>query len=159
MAFWNSRILWAAIRWLIQRQFPQVSHLTGQTLADWLAKPDSVKPMLLDVRTQAEYDVSHLPEAIRVDPQLEDMTQLDLPTHPVPIVTYCSVGYRSAAFAQRLLAAGCPQVSNLEGSIFQWANQGHPVYHDGTPVHQVHPYNSLWGYLLQPQLRADVSAR
>ncbi|MGH7937844.1 MAG: rhodanese-like domain-containing protein, partial [Bryobacteraceae bacterium] len=72
------------------------------------------------------------------------------------IVTYCSVGYRSAGMARRLHAAGFTRVQNLEGSIFEWANEHRPLVHDGKAATQVHPYDALWGRLLQPEVRAPL---
>jgi hypothetical protein len=43
---------------------------------------------------------------------------------------------------------------NLEGSIFQWANECRPVYRDAAEVQQVHPYDGIWGKLLDKDLRA-----
>jgi hypothetical protein len=71
-----------------------------------------------------------------------------------PIVTYCSVGYRSAAFAKKLSEAGYRNGTNLEGSIFRWANENRPLVHDGQPTDKVHPYNRLWGILLDKSHRA-----
>jgi 3-mercaptopyruvate sulfurtransferase SseA len=71
-------------------------------------------------------------------------------------VTYCSVGYRSGAFAKKLQTTGYTNVKNMSGSIFRWANEGRPVERDDHRVEKVHPYNSVWGKLLKPQLRADV---
>ena len=110
--------------------------------------------MLLDVREPAEFAVSHLADARQVDPRA-DPARLDLPKNR-PIVTYCSVGYRSAEFAERMRQAGFDDVRNLEGSIFQWAEEDRPVVRDGRPVKQVHPYNKTWGLLLKPTARADV---
>jgi hypothetical protein len=39
-------------------------------------------------------------------------------------------------------------VFNLEGSLFQWANEGRPVYRDDVPVQAIHPYDARWGRLL-----------
>jgi Rhodanese-related sulfurtransferase len=73
--------------------------------------------LLLDVRTQAEYAVSYLPGARRVDPNARVGILSRLP--PVrPIVVYCAAGYRSAELAQRLIAAGLRNVYNMEGWIF-----------------------------------------
>jgi hypothetical protein len=72
------------------------------------------------------------------------------------IVTYCSVGYRSAALALRLHAAGYRYVENLEGSIFEWANENRPLVHDGKPTDRVHPYNAVWEMLLDKDRRARV---
>ena len=80
-----------------------------------------------------------------------------LTARDAPIVTYCSVGYRSSAVAERLEEQGYTRVWNLEGSIFEWANQGLPVVRDGEEVSQVHPYNRRWGRLLDKQLRAYSS--
>jgi hypothetical protein len=74
------------------------------------------------------------------------------------VVVYCSVGWRSAALADRLLAAGLDDVHNLRGSIFDWANKGLPLVRDGEPAREVHPYGRLWGLLLRPELRANGSA-
>ena len=65
------------------------------------------------------------------------------------------MGYRSARIADRLETAGFRDVRNLTGSIFQWANEGRPVVRDGEPVREVHPYDAVWGRLLDRDLRAD----
>jgi hypothetical protein len=75
----------------------------------------------------------------------------------LPIVTYCSVGYRSGAFAERLRSAGFTNVVNLEGSIFRWANEGRPLFRSARPVTEVHPYNRTWGLLLKEDRRAGVA--
>jgi 3-mercaptopyruvate sulfurtransferase SseA len=74
----------------------------------------------------------------------------------VPVVTYCAVGYRSAEFATRLRAAGFTHVQNLEGSIFQWANEHRPLVRDGTSASRVHPYSKSWGRLLADDARAPL---
>ena len=137
-----------------RHKFPTVQDIQTRGLASWLDDPQRPQPVLLDVREPAEFDVSHLAKARRVQPG-SDPSKLNLPKHQ-PIVTYCSVGYRSADYAQQLQKAGYTDVRNLEGSIFQWANEGRPVFKDGLPADKVHPYNNLWGKLLKPSLRADV---
>lgn len=72
------------------------------------------------------------------------------------IVVYCSVGVRSAQFAEKLQQAGYPNVYNLNGSIFEWANENRPLYQGQQQVTQVHPYNSFWGKLLVPNYRAKI---
>ena len=136
-------VTWPAIKARIAKEFPNVKSIGTAELAK--VEP---KPVLLDVRTAAEFDVSHLAGARRADPEAT-AASVALPKN-TPIVTYCSVGYRSAKFAQRLQDAGFTNVRNLEGSIFQWANEGRPI----EPAGKVHPYNSKWGALLNPTLRA-----
>ena len=74
------------------------------------------------------------------------------------VVCYCSVGYRSSLVAQRLYRhykeqeKTCPPLHNLEGGLFQWANEGRPLAISNT----VHPYSSAWGKLLDSKLRAQM---
>jgi rhodanese-related sulfurtransferase len=145
---------WTLVRRRIAKEFPNVPQITTGDLAAWLADEQRAKPILLDVRKGEEFAVSHLAGARRVDPEAL-ATQLDL-AKDTPIVTYCSVGYRSSALAERLRQAGYTQVQNLDGSIFQWANEDRPLVRDGKPATQVHPYSALWGGLLKRERRAPL---
>jgi rhodanese-related sulfurtransferase len=145
---------------LVHERFPDVRHLTPAELAAWMADTNRMPPLLLDVRTRAEYGVSHLPGARQVDPESPAARLLPmLPTNAPVVVVYCSVGYRSADCATRLLRAGFTNVLNLEGSIFQWANEGRPLESEGRPVRLVHPYSEGFGKLLLPELRAPATPR
>jgi rhodanese-related sulfurtransferase len=104
------------------------------------------------VRTAAEFAVSHLPDALWLDPATPtSLTPVFLQGKPLdtPIAFYCSVGYRSAIMGDRLQKAGYTQVVNLAGSIFQWANVGRAVYQSDRVVSTVHPYNRFFGWLLR----------
>lgn len=141
------------IKHLINRKYPSVAPLTTKELAQWLDTQSKPQPTLLDARTQPEYELSHIQQAERIDPYHPNLEAL---THSkdIPIVVYCSVGYRSAKIAQQLQQAGFSHVYNLEGSIFQWANEERPVYENNRPTTKVHPYNGLWGQLLNSRFRA-----
>ena len=147
----------AAVEAGIRKKFPHVARVSTGALAGEMERGPG--PALLDVRTPEEFAVSHLRGARRIDPDAPPAALAELPKD-ADIVTYCSVGYRSAGLAERLRAAGYTRVRNLEGSIFQWANEGRPVYRDGQQVEQVeqveqvHPYNATWGKLLKPRLRS-----
>ena len=145
---------WSIVDWKIAHDFPQVKRISPADLAAWLQDAKRPPPLLLDVRTAAEYEVSHLQKAERVQPG-SPATAVRIPKDQ-PIVTYCSVGYRSGAFAQTLERAGYTHVMNMEGSIFKWANEGRPVYRDGEQVEKIHPYNETWGRLLYKARRASV---
>jgi len=147
---------WALIDAKIRHDFPQVKRITTADLAAWLNDPERAVPLLLDVRTRAEFDVSHLRDAVHVEPEAP-VSAVHFPKDQ-PLVTYCSVGYRSGAFAEKLRSAGYSKVSNLEGSIFRWANEGRPLFRDGKTVSKVHPYNRTWGLLLQKKYRAEEEA-
>lgn len=145
---------WALVNAKIRSEFPDVRRITTADLAAWLADARRPAPLLLDVRTRAEYEVSHLAGARHVPPGAEASAIREGKDRL--IVTYCSVGYRSGAFAQKLREAGFTNVVNLEGSIFRWANEGRPVFRGSREVREVHPYNRTWGLLLKKERRADV---
>jgi rhodanese-related sulfurtransferase len=147
---------WFLLKHSLRSKFGGENWITTQQLADWLVDNNRPAPVLLDVRTPAEWKVSHLPGARLVDPKADAKTAAgDLPKD-APIVTYCAVGYRSGVMAQRLRAAGYAKVQNLEGSIFQWANEHRPLMRDGKRVTQVHPYSASRGRLLEPDVRAPL---
>lgn len=139
----------------VAEKFDDVPQLSTSDLAAWLADPDSKPPQLLDTREPEEFAVSHLPGAIRIDPDATAVQIRSIIDTTHPVVTYCSVGYRSSEIADRLIKAGAPNVMNLEGSIFKWANEGRPLVRDGMPVQRVHPYSSRYAEMLQPNLRSE----
>jgi rhodanese-related sulfurtransferase len=147
---------WFFLKQSLRHRFPKVEWITTAQLADWLADKQRKPPVLLDVRTEEEWNVSHLPGARRVEPNasIEKVTP-GIPKE-TPIVTYCAVGYRSGALATKLREAGFTSVRNLEGSIFQWANEHRPLVREDKLVTIVHPYSSLWGRLLTDDARAPL---
>jgi len=137
---------WEAVKTAIRSDYPTVKHVSTGKLAYWLQQGDPV--VLIDARKHEEYVVSHLAGAKRASNVEEVLAALEEITLNSPVVVYCSVGYRSSALVQDIEGLGFTEVFNLEGSIFQWANEGRPVYRDGMKVEVVHPYDSEWGKLL-----------
>lgn len=139
---------------VIHVQFADVPEMTPAEIDTWLSNKKQPTPVLLDVRSQREFQVSHLPGARRVTPGM--VPKLDVPKS-TPIVTYCSVGYRSAGCARALRAMGFKHVWNMEGSIFEWAKEGRPLVDaTGASTTKVHPYNRYWGWLLTGRNTAEV---
>jgi len=138
----------AVARRLVRDRFPDVRQITTAHLAGWLADPRREPPVLLDVRTEDEFNVSHLPNAVRnISPEALASGK--------PVVAYCSIGWRSSERAQQMIRDGFTNVFNLEGSIFAWAGEGRPLESAGRPVHTVHPFDATWGRLLPDSLRSD----
>lgn len=144
----------AGLRPWISLRFPGLDWVETGTLADWLVKEREPALALLDARTEEEFAISHLRGAVRVDPDEDALDPLDLPRN-TPVVVYCSVGYRSGAVAARLAASGFERVYNLEGGIFQWANEGRVVVRGEAAVKVVHPYSRTWGRYLDEELRSE----
>ncbi|MBD2039735.1 rhodanese-like domain-containing protein [Microcoleus sp. FACHB-672] len=137
-------------------KFPDIQWISTKKLAHWLEDPAQLKPLLLDARTEAEYAVSHLKAAQRIDPRVPELAALKEIAFDQPIIVYCSVGYRSAGVAQKLQKAGFNRVYNLEGSIFKWANENRPIFKEGLPAQLVHPYDAFWGKLVECRCRAAI---
>ena len=105
---------------------------------------------LLDTRSPSEYQVSHLKNAQFADYDNFKLADVSLPDKNKPIVVYCSVGYRSERIGEKLKEAGYKNVYNLYGGIFQWKNEGLPVYNpEGEKTDSVHTYNKRWGKWLE----------
>jgi rhodanese-related sulfurtransferase len=149
-------IHWFLLKKSLEHRFPEVAWITTEELANWLADKGQPAPLLLDVRTPEEWNVSHLPGARHAEPKAPLESVTGGIAKETPIVTYCAVGYRSAEMAKRLRTAGFTNVRNLEGSIFEWANEHRPLVRDEQPVSSVHPYNALWGRLLAEEVRAPL---
>ena len=159
---------WGKVRDELLRRFPAVDHIDGTMLERWIrdARGNAEKqgPLLLDVRTDSEFAVSHLPGARRVgvgaSPDemglFTDAEKRDADFRR-PIVLYCAVGYESSEVGERLKRLGFTRVQMLEGGIFRWANEGRPL--EGAPgslAKTVHPGTSPNAQLLKRSLRLDT---
>jgi len=145
-------LAWDDVDRLIQEDFPGVPSVTTAELVDALA--DGRDIVLLDVREEAEFAVSHLLGAQRVTSAGGASDILENSGPDPLVVAYCAVGYRSAALVKELRERGIANAVNLEGSIFAWANAGLPVYRGVLEVDEVHPFDDTWGTLLDRGLWA-----
>ena len=143
---------WPELKRRIREKFSRVQHLSTEQLAERLkSAPNAL--ILLDTRSAAEYAVSRIANAMHA-PDVA-AAQAVLAQHAgKTAVLYCSVGYRSAALVEKLqelsAASVSAQVFNLEGSMFEWANQGRAV----ALSTKVHPFNKAWSGLLKRDLWA-----
>ena len=139
-------------------KFPDVKWIVTRDLARWREDPARPQPVLLDARTEAEYDVSHLQGARRMDPYRPSLVGLMRFPKDTPIVVYSSAGYRGARVASWLGESGYLNVLNLGSSLFQWVNEGRPVFQGDRLAEVAHPYDGRWGWgwLLEGKYRAQV---
>lgn len=144
---------WAVDRYLAQK-FDGVATITTAEAAAALGTPEP--PLLLDTREPDEYATSHLPGARHLPPDADPAEVLADVPRDRPVLVYCSVGWRSARFAQRMAAAGFTDVRNVEGSIFRWAIEGRPLVDAaGAPTERVHAFGPPWSWLVPPARRAE----
>ena len=142
-----------SVKQAVRKKFPTVRQVSTAELAAWLADTNRAQPLLLDVRDKEEFAVSHLRGAKNF--QTVGQVKTALPSNPPPLVVYCSVGYRSSSLVEKLQRAGVTNVANLEGSLFEWANEGRPLHRGTNEVREVHGYSRKWSGLLH----ADVPVK
>jgi len=89
--------------------------------ADAKARMDSGDTIvILDVRTQEEYDAGHIAGAILVPNEtIADKQPQLLPDLDAEILVYCRSGNRSAQAAKKLIAIGYTNVADF-GGIIDW---------------------------------------
>ena len=143
---------WPELKARIRSRYPAVPQLTVSALRDWLRDTTRPPPLLLDVRTPEDFADGHLEGAVRVDSVGDALRRLRQRPAGVSAVLYCSVGQRSSALADALLARGAGSIYNLEGSVFEWANEGQPVVASDGRTGKVHPYDREWDVLLRREL-------
>jgi rhodanese-related sulfurtransferase len=141
------------IKAIVRVVFPSVSQLNTGTLSEWFQQSNP-SLLLVDVRSPEEFAVSHLPGAVNLQTAAQIAAAVN-ERKPPRTVLYCSVGFRSSRLAHALARQGLRGVMNLEGSIFQWANEGRAVYQGNREVHTVHPYGKRWAGLLKDGLASD----
>lgn len=133
-----------------------VPNLKYSDLDEIIASEELNQYVIFDTRSMEEYETSHIRQAIQLDPTIipEDFdkkySEVISNKH---VVFYCSVGYRSSAILQQLqevsLKAGAISLQNLRGGIFRWYNEDLQVINEDGITNEIHPYDTLWGFLLK----------
>jgi len=106
----------------IRTRYPAVSRIDVAAAAEWIEAKTGPLPVVIDVRTRAEYDFSHLPGAIHMAPS-------EIPPvgpsgkEAAQLIVYDTVGADSSAVAMRLTQLAYKHVMVLDGGIFEWANR------------------------------------
>ncbi len=105
---------------------------------------------LLDTRGKDEFGISHLKYAREVGYLWFDMRDVyDIPKNAT-IIMYCAIGNRSSKIAEKLIKAGYKNVFVLYGGIFEWVNEGNPVYtQKDIQTSQIHGYTREWSIWLE----------
>jgi phage shock protein E len=94
--------------------------VTPRELLSAMKKKDQ-KILVLDVRSDAEYEGGHVPGAVHIPhDQLADRLAEIRAHEPDRIVVYCESGFRAAKAERALEEAGLPGVEHLEGDMKGW---------------------------------------
>jgi len=85
-------------------------------------------PLILDVRTPAEYYSGHIAGARLIPLQQLDARISEIQNHKEkPVLLYCRSGNRSTVAAEILMRKGFRHLHNLRYGIRQWQQEGYPV--------------------------------
>jgi len=86
-------------------------------------KPDLV---LLDVRTESEYEEGHIEGAVNI-PVQELSVRFDELSPEDELLVYCRTGNRSAQAVDILLDLGFTKIYHMDAGITGWVEAGYPV--------------------------------
>jgi len=101
-------------------------HVTAAALLEQIAAGRA--PLVLDVRSQAEYAGGHVPGAVHV-PFGEALERADAIEGPrdQPVVVYCELGPRAGIAKLALERKGFTNVHYLKGHMAGWRGAGLPL--------------------------------
>ena len=141
------------LRQAIHLKFRGVRQVPPEELVAWMRDPDRPPPLLVDARPEDQFTMSHIQGAVRLDPVKPDLEVFTHVSRDQPLVVYDAAGVMGTAMVQGLNQAGFSRVSNLDGGIFRWANEAHPIVSDSGSATKVYPVNWWWGRLLKARHR------
>lgn len=102
--------------------------LTPQESQEIIKKNDNNPQfVLIDVRTQGEYQGGHLEGAVNVDYQSDFKTEIEKFDKGKKYLLYCRTGIRSDNAMQIMRYAGFKEVYNMLGGISLWAEEGFSI--------------------------------
>jgi rhodanese-related sulfurtransferase len=102
---------------------------TGITREELLKKLQAAPaPLVVDVRSQGEYDKDHIPGAVPVPfySILSGVKKTGLAKKD-PVVLYCEHGPRSGIASLTLYLSGYEQIYSLDGHMKGWRANGFPI--------------------------------
>ena len=86
------------------------------------------KPVLLDVRTQSEYNDGHIQDAINIPhDQLLKEPQLVSVYKDSQMVVFCRSGVRAGKVIEMLEGLGFKEIIDIDGDMLAWNEAGHSV--------------------------------
>ena len=86
------------------------------------------KPVLLDVRTQSEYNDGHIQDAINIPhDQILKEPQLVSAYKDSQVVVFCRSGFRAGKVIEMLEGLGFKEIIDIDGDMLAWNEAGHSV--------------------------------
>lgn len=86
------------------------------------------KPVLLDVRTQSEYNDGHIQNAINIPhDQILKEPQLLSAYKDSQVVVFCRSGVRAGKVIEMLEGLGFKKIIDIDGDMLAWNEAGHSL--------------------------------
>jgi len=123
-----------------RQSFPDIQDVSVEKYLEW-QKTKNI--LLVDARSEKERRVSAVPQAL----SRSEAEKFLRKSENTVVVTYCTIGYRSARYARKLRDQGI-EAYNLKGGILAWTHAGHTVVDPkGVVTRRVHVYGKTWDLL------------
>jgi rhodanese-related sulfurtransferase len=107
---------------IIEQESVQAKNVTVQETIEMIKDDDVV---IIDVRTSTEYNEEHLPNALNIDLNTEDMrNQVSKLDKSKKYLLYCRSGQRSQIASNIFIELGINKVYLLKGGIEAWKDAG-----------------------------------
>ena len=107
-----------------------INQVNSDELLDFI---DINNAVLVDVRTNDEYNSGYIENSINIDYFSDDFSEnVEKLDKNIPIVLYCRSGKRSSKSANKLSKLGFKEIYNLQGGILDWIEIGNSVIFNDT---------------------------
>ena len=143
---------WERLDETIAERFPELPSNSVEGLNNWLNDESREAPLLLDARSQEEYDISFIAGARLVGTGRGVAPSLSEEDLKRPIVVYGAANPRAAPVVRDLVALGA-DAKHLTHGIFAWANTDFTVVDTNGPTTGVHRMDATNQVLLREDLR------
>lgn len=103
----------------------QADSISAPALSSLLSEGEA--PLILDVRSEREYESGHVPGAVNIPYQELPARLSELPaSEDQEVVVYCEVGGRAEIAQSTLKDAGYTRVRMLDGHMRHWRTSDYP---------------------------------
>ena len=112
------------------------------TVKEFLELQREEEVILVDNRSEKERGISMIPSAISqkvFESRKESMRNKK-------IIVYCTIGFRSGRYSQRLMKQGF-DAYNLKGGILSWAHNSQKFMNEDGATFRVHVHGKKWSLL------------
>jgi len=107
-----------------------INQVNSDELLDFI---DINNAVLVDVRTNDEYNSGYIENSLNIDYLSNDFSEnVEKLDKNIPIVLYCRSGKRSTLSANKLSKLGFKEIYNLQGGILEWIELGNSVVFNDT---------------------------